>query len=90
MPGNFRVVSVGSAVTQIVSYNPNRKLILVLNESDYTIYVSKDPMNVKELGIAVYPFESIVFDVADSDSPEEALYAVSEGVSKVRIYEAVV
>lgn len=91
MPGAFRVEYVTPEAKQIASYNPARKLLLIINESDYTIYVSKDPVGVSETGIPVYPFESIVFDAADGDEPEYAFFAASpSSTAKVRIYEALV
>lgn len=91
MPGSFRSEVVDGNVKSIASYNPNRKLILIINESDYVIYVSKDPINVERDGIPLYPYEGIIFDVGDADSPEEMLFCVSpEGVARIRIYEALV
>lgn len=91
MPGAFRVEYVTPEVRQIASYNPTRKLLLIINESDYTIYVSKDPVGVSESGIPLYPFESIVFDAADGDEPEYSFFCVSpSGTAKIRIYEALV
>lgn len=91
MPSAFRKEVVGKEARIIASYNPARKLLLVINESDYTVYISKDPANIAENGIPVYPYESIVFDVADADEPEYAFYAVCPlGTAKIRIYEALV
>lgn len=91
MPGAFRREMVGTSVKQIASYNPARKLIMIVNDSEYTIYINKDPDGVKENGLPVYAFEIIVFDVADADAPEEMFFAVCESTNcPVRIYEALV
>lgn len=91
MPSSFRTELVDNVVKAIASYNPNRKLILIINESDYVVYISKDPMNIEKDGIPLYPYEGIIFDVSDADSPEEMLFSVSpEGIAKIRIYEALV
>ncbi|MEM0506805.1 MAG: hypothetical protein QXW58_06085 [Thermosphaera sp.] len=91
MPSAFRIESVGSEVKTVVSFNPNRKLLMIINESEYIVYISKDPQNVANVGIALYPYESIVFDVADGDEPEYAFFAQClEGVAIIRIYENLV
>lgn len=91
MPSAFRIEYVGSDVKTITSYNPNRKLLMIINESELTVYISKDPSNVTELGIPLFAFETIVFDVADGDEPEYAFFAQTiAGTSKIRIYENLV
>ncbi len=91
MPASFRREKVTTEPKAIASYNANRKLLMVINESEVTVYISKDPMNIVEIGIPLYPFETIVFDVADADEPESSFYAqTSEGYAIVRIYEALV
>lgn len=91
MPSNFRREVVSTVPKIIASYNKFRKLLMIINESEYTVYVSKDPQNVVELGIPLFPYESIVFDIADADAPEEAFFAATDaGAAAVRIYESVV
>lgn len=91
MPSNFRVEQVGSETKIIASFNQSRKLLMVINESEYIVYISKDPQKVAEEGIALYPYETIIFDVADGDEPEYAFFAVSPmGIAKLRIYENLV
>lgn len=91
MPSAFRVEYVDSVGKAIASFNPVRKLLLIMNESDTTVYISKDPQNIVTAGIALYPFESIVFDVSDADEPEYAFYAQTvSGTAKLRIYESLV
>ncbi|MEM2506945.1 MAG: hypothetical protein QXF61_07890 [Nitrososphaeria archaeon] len=64
---------------------------MITNEGETEIYVSKDPQSVNEVGIPVFPFETLVFDVADGDEPEYAFYAQTKvGTSIVRIYENLV
>lgn len=91
MGGAFRVEILSVEPKIVASYNPARKLILFINESENVVYISKDPLYVKELGIPLYPFESLVFDVADADEPEMAFYAAATADgSRVRVYEALV
>lgn len=64
---------------------------MIINESEYIVYISKDPQNVANVGIALYPFEGIVFDVADGDEPEYAFFAqCPQGTARIRIYENLV
>ncbi len=91
MPSAFRVERVGTEAKAIASYNPNRKLLMIINESEVTVYISKDPMGVVENGIPLFFYEALVFDVADADEPESAFYAqTEEGTALVRIYESLV
>lgn len=91
MPSAFRKENVSSETKIIASYNMNRKLLMIINESENVVYVSKDPQNVMEFGIPIFPFETLVFDVADGDEPEYAFFAQClEGVAIIRIYENLV
>lgn len=91
MPASFRTEFVDSTIKCIATYNINRKLLLIINDSESVVYISKDPMYVKENGLPLYPYEIIVFDVADADEPETAFYAQAlTGIAKLRIYEALV
>ncbi|MEM1726578.1 MAG: hypothetical protein QXD86_05890 [Candidatus Bathyarchaeia archaeon] len=91
MPSAFRKELVTTEAKVIASYNSARKLLSITNESENIIYISKDPQNIVENGFPIYPFETLIFDVADGDEPEYAFYAqTKEGSANVRIYENLV
>ncbi len=88
---SFRLEYVSTESKCIATYNINRKLLMISNESEIVVYISKNPLSITENGIPLFPYETLVFDVADADGPEEAFYAqTQEGRARLRIYEALI
>jgi len=88
--GLFSKRKLVEGVNILASYNVRRVFLMIINESEHTIYVSEDPMNVKENGIPIYPFEILVFDRGDGDRVESTFYAYTDKEVEIRIYEGVV
>ncbi len=88
---SFRLEYVSTEPRCVATYNINRKLLMITNESEVVVYISKNPLNITESGIPLFPYETITFDVADADAPEEAFYAQTRvGRARLRIYEALI
>jgi hypothetical protein len=88
--GLYTRVKISPGINPSISYNPRRVFLMIVNESDYTIYISEDPQNVRERGIPIYPYEIIVYDKSDGDRCENAFYIYSDYETYIRIYEGVV
>jgi len=88
--GVFSRVKLNRGLNYAVSFNPRRVFLMIVNDSEVTIYVSEDPSDITSRGIPVYPFEILVFDRGDGDRTESAFYIYAENDTYVRIYEGVV
>lgn len=89
--GIFRTETVGAEVKLIASFNPRRRALLIVNDSENEVYISEDQEKILREGIPLYAYEALHFDTADGDKPEKAFYAQAPaGIAKIRIYEAVV
>jgi tagatose-1,6-bisphosphate aldolase len=87
--GLYAKTTLTPGVNIIASYNEKRKALHVINESEYTIYVSENQNGIKDNGIPVYPFEVLVYDKAEGDATEYAFYAYTDVQVAIRVYEAV-
>jgi hypothetical protein len=73
-----------------IYFNPRRVFLLIVNDSEATIYISQEMTEIKERGLPIYPYEILVFDKADGDKTEGPYYVYSDVDTKIRIYEGVV
>ena len=88
--GLFSKQKIKAGETLSIYYNPRRVFLMLINDTESTIFISEDPTRIKELGIPLYPFEIIVFDKGDGDKAEGPFYVYSDQEVEIRIYEGVV
>ncbi|MEM4761498.1 MAG: hypothetical protein QW230_00790 [Thermofilum sp.] len=86
----FRVVVVGTSPQKIVAFNPRRTSLTIINNSFSTVYISRDPINVKETGYPLYPRDEVLLLQEEGDDPSAELYAQCESTGcELRIHEGV-
>jgi DNA-binding beta-propeller fold protein YncE len=86
----FRRVTVGTAVKQLVPYNPKRDVLVIFNNGTVNIYIHDSATAVLTEGLPIPPSSSISFVRAWGDEPETELWVVADAENQdVRIYESI-
>jgi len=82
--------TVTTTTDRLVSYNPRRKSLVIVNIGTATIFVSNDPANVATFGFPLGVGGSIGLTKQEGDEPELEMYAVAvSGSEDVRIMEGI-
>lgn len=76
-------------VVQIASYRPRRLSLLIMNDSDYDVYIAPFRDRIREFGFKLMPYSTIIFLEPDGDHPELEYFAYSSGNAVVRVIEGV-
>lgn len=85
----YRVFIPAGQVVQIAAYRPRRLSLLIMNDSDYDVYIAPFRDRIKEYGLRLMPYSAIIFLEADGDHPELEYFAFSSGSATVRVVEGV-
>ena len=76
-------------IVQVASYRPRRLSLLIMNDSDFDIYIAPFRDKIRENGFKLMPYSTIIFLEADGDRPELEYFAYSDGNAVVRVIEGV-
>jgi hypothetical protein len=87
--GVYGKVTLKPGVNPLVPYNEKRKALIIINESEYTIWVGESQIDLKDKGLPLYPFEVIIFDRGEGDSAQYAFFAYSDVETTIKVYEGV-
>lgn len=83
-----RSVTVGTAATPLLSYNPRRTTVAVFNEDTNTVFIGEDEANLLTEGSPISAGGAISFVAALGDTPDRVLFGISAaGSADVRILE---
>ncbi|MEM4024088.1 hypothetical protein [Pyrobaculum sp.] len=76
-------------VVQVAVYRPRRLSLLIMNDSDFDVYIAPFRDRIRESGFRLMPYSTIIFLEADGDHPELEYFAYSSGSAVVRVIEGV-
>jgi len=76
-------------VVQVATYRPRRLSLLIMNDSDFDVYIAPFRDKIVEYGLRLFPYSTIIFLEADGDHPELEYFAYSPGNARVRVVEGV-
>ncbi len=83
-----RAVTVGTAVTPLLSYNPRRTTVAVFNEDSATVFIGEDQTNLLTQGSPITAGGALTFVAALGDTPDRQMFGISAaGGANVRILE---
>jgi hypothetical protein len=86
----FYTVSIPAGQTvQVAAYRPRRLSLLIMNDSDFDVYIAPFRDKIRESGLKLMPYSSVIFLDADGDHPELEYFAYSLGDARVRVVEGV-
>jgi len=86
----FYTVSIPAGQTvQIAAYRPRRLSLLIMNDSDYDIYIAPFRDKIAQYGLRLMPYSTLILLESDGDHPELEYYAWSQGNALVRVVEGV-
>jgi hypothetical protein len=86
----FYTVSIPAGKTvQVAPYRPRRLSLLIMNDSDYDVYIAPFRDKITTYGLKLMPYSTIIFLEADGDHPELEYFAYSAGNATVRVVEGV-
>jgi hypothetical protein len=85
----MRGITVGSRITQILSYNPKRIAVIIFNIGNADIWINEDPGDPLVAGIPIPAGGCLVLKKSESDPTEMPLWArCDSGLStQLRIWE---
>ena len=86
----FYTISIpaGQAV-QIAAYRPRRLSLLIMNDSDFDVYVAPFRDKIAQHGLKLMPYSILILLESDGDHPELEYFAWSQGNAIVRVVEGV-
>ena len=76
-------------VVQIAAYRPRRLSLLIMNDSDYDVYVAPFRDRIVQYGLKLMPYSTLILLESDGDHPELEYFAWSPGNALVRIVEGI-
>ena len=83
-----RSVTVGTASTPLLSYNPRRTSVSIFNEDSVAIFIGEDESNLLTEGSPITAGGAISFNAAFGDTPDSLLFGISAaGGADVRVLE---
>lgn len=83
-----RPVTVGTAATPLLSYNPRRTSVSVFNEDAASIFIGEDQSNLLTEGSPITAGGAISLIAALGDTPDRVMFGISAlGGADVRILE---
>ena len=85
----YRVYIPARQPVQVAAYRPRRLSLLIMNDSDYDVYIAPFRDMIREFGFRLMPYSTIIFLEADGDHPELEYFAYSDGDAFVRVIEGV-
>ena len=86
----FYTVSIPAGQTvQVAAYRPRRLSLLIMNDSDFDVYIAPFRDKIRESGLKLMPYSSLILLEADGDHPELEYFGYSFGNAKVRVIEGV-
>ena len=86
----FYTISIPAGqIVQVAVYRPRRLSLLIMNDSDYDVYIAPFRDRIREFGFKLMPYSSIIFLEADGDHPELEYFGYSEGKAVLRVIEGV-
>lgn len=84
----FYVVSIPAGkVVQIVPFRPRRLSLMIMNDSDYDVYVAPFRDKIADYGMRLMPYTSLILLESDGDKPELEYFGYSTADVKVRVIE---
>ena len=86
----FYTVSIPAGQTvQVAPYRPRRLSLLIMNDSDFDVYIAPFRDKITQSGLKLMPYSTLILLEADGDHPELEYFAYSPGNALVRITEGV-
>jgi hypothetical protein len=86
----FYTVSIPAGQTvQIAAYRPRRLSLLIMNDSDYDVYVAPFRDKIAQHGLKLMPYSVLILLESDGDHPELEYFGYSPGDARVRVVEGV-
>jgi len=86
----FYTVSIPAGQTvQVAAYRPRRLSLLIMNDSDFDVYIAPFRDKIRESGLKLMPYSTLILLEADGDHPELEYFGYSTGNALVRVVEGV-
>ncbi len=83
-----RAVTVGTAPTQLLPYNPKRTSVAIFNEDTAAVFIGEDQGGLLDQGSPIQAGGAISLVRALGDSPQDILFGISSaGGADVRVLE---
>jgi hypothetical protein len=85
----YTVFIPAGAVVQVAAYRPRRLSLLIMNDSDFDVYIAPFRDKIQQYGLKLMPYSALILLEADGDHPEYEYFGYSSGNATVRVVEGV-